>query len=167
MFLANLSMPLTVFSVKLFPFIAVIRMVHISPIPQMLRMIQGKKSIMPEIPISCAGLSIHSFVMTRLIHVLLPSLDVSMPVSLSVSPFVKPSLRTERNTILMLIANVTITGRKTSAITLLTPNFSRGQSFFPNHNASASTKIGENAIIIQSTATLIMRTTHSTRRGNR
>jgi len=88
-----------------------IRIVHIIPIPKIFKMIHGKKSSIPEIPISCVGTSIHSFVITRLIHVLFHSLDVFIPMLCRLFPFVSHSLSTERKTILILIANVAMTGR--------------------------------------------------------
>lgn len=52
MFFANVSICPTTFSVNFVHFIAVIRIVRMRPIPQIFNMIHGKKSIIPEIPIS-------------------------------------------------------------------------------------------------------------------
>lgn len=111
-FFANLS---TLFTTPLVNFvlpIVTISIVHIRPIPNMFIIIHGKKSSMPEIPMSCVGTSIQSFVTIRLTHVLLFSLVVFIPIFSRPFPLVSHSLSTERKTILILIANVAMTGRK-------------------------------------------------------
>lgn len=168
-FVANHSIVPATLPVNSFALRTVMRIVRMSPIPKIFNIIHGKKSSIPEIPISCEGLSIQSLVTIKLIHVLFPSLDVFIPMAASEFHLVSHSLSTERKTMLMLIANVAITGRKIVDIILPIVNFSIDLLHFPRLRSKAllSMSNGENAIPIHRIAILMISATHKIKSGTR